>query len=154
MWRACILFPLVLALAGSQPAIRHEAIQKDCPSYFSRALHKTVYRSGDTEPDFPGGPSAYTRFLGKHLRVPEEVMEDGSTSIPRVNMKFVVDDDGMLKCISLNDKKDTSSFGPMEKEAYRLIGLMPKWDPGTCKGKKVPMEVEKLLAACILVEHE
>ncbi len=29
-----------------------------------------------------------------------------------------------------------------EKEALKLFSTMPKWEPGTCKGKAVPVRVQ------------
>lgn len=147
----CLMF---LALTSYLPAPFYEAAQKDCPSYFHKGLNKIVYKSGDTMPEFAGGVYAYMRFINKNLRIPQEIIDDGSASVPMVQMKCIVDQDGTLKCITLNSKKDTASFDPIEKEAYRLLRLMPNWEPGICKGKKVPMELNRVMLSCVILDRE
>ena len=82
-------------------------------------------------PEFPGGLHALSRFLTKHLKVPEEIDEPGTRV--RILVHFVVDRDGSLKSVQCND----SIPSVYEKEIRRVFAKMPKWNPGSQHGKLV-----------------
>jgi protein TonB len=84
----------------------------------------------DENPEFPGGMEAWTRYLQRMLRVPED-LEAGDRKTVRV--KFVVNADGEVTdaIITLSGGKE------FDKEVLRVIGRMPKWKPGKQRGKPV-----------------
>jgi len=73
------------------------------------------------------------RFISRNIRYPALALEYGVQG--RAIVKFLVEEDGTISnvtvlrgiCQSISD------------EVYRVIGLMPKWEPGTIDG--VPTEV-------------
>ncbi len=84
----------------------------------------------DEKPEFPGGMEAWSRYLQRMLRVPED-METGDRKTVRV--KFVVNANG-----EVTDAIITMSGGKeFDKEVLRVIGRMPKWKPGKQRGKPV-----------------
>jgi periplasmic protein TonB len=74
----------------------------------------------ETQPSYPGGWEAMHVFLRKHLRVPE-----GQDRIGTVVIGFVVDKKG-----DVQDAEVTQSLSPeYDKEALRVIRMMPRWRP-------------------------
>ncbi|QNA45229.1 energy transducer TonB [Lacibacter sediminis] len=89
-----------------------------------------ILESPDEKPEFPGGMEAWSRYLQRMLRVPEE-LESGDRKTVRV--KFVVNANG-----EVTDAVITMSGGKeFDKEVMRVIGRMPKWKPGKQRGKPV-----------------
>ena len=89
-----------------------------------------ILESPDEKAEFPGGIEAWTRYLQRMLRVPED-LEEGDRKTVRV--KFVVNADGEVTdaIITLSGGKE------FDKEVLRVIGRMPKWKPGKQRGKPV-----------------
>lgn len=80
-------------------------------------------------PEFPGGYEALNKFLADNVKYPKtEACVSGRTIV-----EFVVNKDG-----SLSDFRVIKSLGPdFDKEALRVLKLMPKWIPGKQKDKCV-----------------
>lgn len=127
-----------------------------CRHYYSQPLNKNVYTTTDIEPEFAGGPAAYQRFLNRHLRYPQEMIdiEEFENVSSMSKMKFIVDTDGRIINPVVHDQSDTTLLNPFEKEVLRIIRLMPKWQPGVCGGKIVAAEVNKPMFICIRLESE
>ena len=82
-------------------------------------------------PEFPGGQEALRRFLGRHLRVPEEAIEPGQRV--KVPVRFVVSKDGQLSGVEFMATADEA----FKKEILRVVAKMPRWIPGSQGGKTV-----------------
>ena len=82
-------------------------------------------------PEFPGGMDGLRRFLGRHLRVPEEVLEVGQKV--KVPVRFVVNKDGQLSGVEFLAEADEA----FKKEILRVVAKMPRWIPGSQNGKNV-----------------
>lgn len=85
-------------------------------------------------PEFPGGITALNEFIAKHIRYPEEAMERGIQG--RVIVQFVIDEHGK----ATNAEVLRSVSPELDKEALRIVGIMPKWNPGIQKGKPTKMK--------------
>ena len=93
---------------------------------------ETVVEFPDKEPSFPGGEEAMFKFITDNIVYPElarEMDEKGT-----VYVQFVVGSDGAIKDVEVI--KGVSDL--LDKEALRVIKMMPKWSPGEQVGKKVP----------------
>jgi periplasmic protein TonB len=90
-----------------------------------------VWIAVEKMPEFPGGNAALIRFLGKHLRVPEDKLDAGERM--RVPVKFVVDMNGMLTDVQFSETADEE----YKSEIRRVMKKMPKWIPGIQNGKPV-----------------
>lgn len=109
----------------------------------------------EIKPEFPGGEAAYQRFLNRNMRIPQEIIDaEEQEPLRSPIMKFVVDTDGQIKNITINNKEKVEDMEPMEKENIRLIKLMPKWTPGICQEKSVAAEIKRPLFICILLQTE
>ena len=91
-----------------------------------------VYVVVDKMPEFPGGEQAMFRYLSENLKYPAIAQENGIQG--RVICQFVVNKDGSITGVEVVRSSGDSSI---DKEAVRLIKTMPRWNPGTQKGKAV-----------------
>ena len=90
-----------------------------------------VYQVVEQMPQFPGGQSAMMKFIADSLRYPSVACE--SRIEGRVVVQFVVDCEGNI----LNPLVVWSVDPLLDREAIRLVKLMPKWIPGRQNGKPV-----------------
>lgn len=91
-----------------------------------------IYEVVENMPRFPnGGMQALMQYLNESIRYPEAATKTGVQG--RVTVQFIVDKDG-----SIDDVKILRSVNPdLDAEAIRVIKMMPRWEPGTHKGKPV-----------------
>lgn len=91
----------------------------------------TVFQVVESMPEFPGGMDACMKWLRDNIKYPSICMENNIQG--RVTAQFVVNKDG-----SIVDIKIVKSVDPyLDKEAERVLGKMPKWQPGKQRGKPV-----------------
>ena len=77
----------------------------------------------DEQPaSFPGGQEALLAFLDQSVRYPEGYE---SCAQGRVVVRFTIDVDGSI----VDPKVIRSLDPPLDKEALRVVSLMPKWKP-------------------------
>lgn len=87
-----------------------------------------VYDCVEQMPSFPGGTQKLKEFIEENLRYPKELEE---TCIQgRVIVRFVVERNGKLS----NVKVVKSVHPVLDKEALRIVKLMPRWIPGRQNG--------------------
>lgn len=92
---------------------------------------QTIFTEVDKLPEFPGGQAALLKYLNTNIKYPTIAQENGVQG--RVIVQFVVNKDG-----SIVDAAVSRGVDPyLDKEALRVINSMPKWKPGTLKGKPV-----------------
>ena len=90
-----------------------------------------IYDIVEQYPEFPGGYSALTEWIDDNLKFPVEAAMDGIEG--RVIVQFIVRPTGKVV-----DAKVVRGIAPsLDKEALRLINIMPNWIPGRQKGKAV-----------------
>lgn len=91
-----------------------------------------VYMMAESMPEFPGGQQALSQYLGENVKYPASLVESGIHGT--VICQFIVKKDG-----SITEVKVVRSGGEpsLDKEAIRVIELMPKWKPGKSRGRAV-----------------
>lgn len=90
-----------------------------------------VYAVVDQKPQFPGGDAALNRFINEHLKYPEELLSERIQG--RVVVKFYIDSLGYV-C----EPEILRSKGPaLDREALRVVRLLPRFNPGKRNGKRV-----------------
>ena len=93
-----------------------------------------IYDKVEELPAFPGGEIALMRFLSDNMKYPKVARESGIQG--RVVVQFVVGSDG-----SIGNAKVIRSINPyLDKEALRVVSVMPRWKPGMQKGKPVSVQ--------------
>ncbi len=90
-----------------------------------------IFQVVENQPEFPGGMTELMKFLQKNIKYPSICQEQGIHG--RVIVQFVVNTDG-----SIVDAQVMKPVNPyLDKEALRVVSIMPKWKPGEQRGKKV-----------------
>lgn len=90
-----------------------------------------VYIDVEQKPEFPGGDKELFKYVQATIKYPTEAYEQKIEG--RVIVQFVVEKDG-----SISDVKVVRKIHPLlDAEAVRVIENMPKWEPGTQRGKIV-----------------
>lgn len=88
-----------------------------------------------TLPEFPGGQNALMLFLSEKIKYPETdriAKREGRTIL-----QFTIDEQGTIQnpLIAKSSGSET-----LDREALRVLALMPSWKPGTMNGKAVKVE--------------
>lgn len=95
-----------------------------------------IFSIVETMPQFPGGDSAVMEFIKNNLIYPENAKENGVQG--KVIVSFVVETDGSISEVTVVRGIDPE----LDAEAIRLIKSMPKWAPGTQRGKPVRVKYQ------------
>jgi TonB family protein len=121
-----ISFLLCNRLVLGQPILK----MADCATTFDSISKRLVYQFVDSEPSFPGGFDSLYSYLFKNLKYPPDIDVAGMVCI-----SFIVEEDGRIT----NERIVKSLAEPCDKGAMDAIRNMPRWIPGKCKGKTVPV---------------
>lgn len=90
-----------------------------------------VFTNVEVLPTFPGGITAFSKFLQENLKYPAAAKENKIQG--RVFVGFIVEKDG-----SLSDFEVKRGIGSgCDEEAIRVMKLSPKWIPGKQNGRNV-----------------
>ncbi|MBN2165800.1 MAG: energy transducer TonB [Marinilabiliaceae bacterium] len=90
----------------------------------------------EDKPEFPGGMKALQRFIIEHVRYPiicQEMNIEGT-----VYVRFIIDKKGSVTGIELVKGVDRN----LDKEALRVIAMMPKWKPGRQRDQPVKVSFQ------------
>jgi TonB family protein len=94
---------------------------------------KVVVRN-EVHPEYPGGYEALMKFIGKHIRYPEAAAKQNLEG--SVQVQFVIETDGTVSSI-----RTLKGLSPeCDREAERVISLMPKWKPAKLNGETVRVQ--------------
>lgn len=85
----------------------------------------------EVKPAFPGGEAAMYKFLCEQIRYPAEAAEDGASG--KVIVQFVIEKDGSVSNVKVLRGKHPA----LDREAVRVVKLMPDWTPGRLGDKPV-----------------
>ena len=118
-----------------------------------------IFDKPEVLPQFPGGETELYGWLARNVKYPSEAIEYGVQG--RIFVQFVVEKDGNIsdiKIAKVSDgraivvtaykakddspeelKKENEEKGlkALQDESIRVVKAMPKWKPGTNKGKPV-----------------
>ena len=99
--------------------------------------HAAVVKDPEPEPEmpsypptFPGGESAWLKFLRGFLQAPED-LEPGERK--EVKVRFWIDENGYFSKFEIIQ----SGGSNFDKEVLRVMKKMPKWEPAMQNGRKV-----------------
>jgi protein TonB len=92
---------------------------------------RPVFTMVEEMPKFPGGETALIRFLSGNITYPKQAIEREIQGT--IYVSFIVNSDGKV-----TDGKILRGIGGgCEKEALRVVKMMPRWTPGKQDGKPV-----------------
>lgn len=122
---------IVLNLDKNDQVIKIVNIPKiDCPKPFAAQTDpQFIYTTVDEDAEFPGGKKALLSFLVKNLEYPEVCI------FGKIYLKFTVLKDGTIENITV--LRGVPDCPECEKEAIRVISIMPTWIPAKVSGKSV-----------------
>ena len=90
-----------------------------------------VFVSVEKMPQFPGGDVALMKWISDNMKYPPIAAENGIDG--RVYCHFVVNADGSVVDVEVTRPLDPN----LDKEAVRVLRLLPKFQPGEQRGKPV-----------------
>ncbi len=90
-----------------------------------------VFTVVEQMPEFPGGEAALNDFLDKNMQYPTMAKEQGIQG--KVWIGFIVDKFGNVSNVEVL----RGIGGGCDEEAARVVGIMPRWNPGKQSGRPV-----------------
>jgi protein TonB len=85
----------------------------------------------DINPRFPGGGGSFLDWLDQNLRYPVAAKRMGIEG--KVIVEFIIDENGRISDVSIYE----SLHRLCDREAIRLVKIMPVWIPGVKNGVKI-----------------
>jgi hypothetical protein len=116
-----VLFSLFLTFESIAQKVEDITIEED-----------SVVELPDIEPSFPGGELELHKFFAENLKFPVDCLDGNFYG--RIEMKFIVEEDGSISTIQINEKQ--LGCAQLVEEATRVLMLMPKWNSGEVEGIK------------------
>lgn len=111
-----------------------EGVQKDAT--VTEALPQTpvddgsdVLRTVEQLPEFPGGMVEFMKWLTRNLKYPPYASARKIQG--KVVVSFIVNKDGSIASPKIEKSCDPN----LDREALRIVRMMPKWKPGIMDGK-------------------
>lgn len=95
----------------------------------------TIATYPEQPPEFPGGERELIKFIQKNIQYPSD--ERTRKAEGTVTTRFLVERNGKIKDALVI--KGVESAPGLNKEALRIIGLMPDWKPAKMNGETVPV---------------
>jgi TonB family protein len=90
-----------------------------------------IYEQPEIMPEFPGGASAYIKYMRTNLQYPPAALADNVQG--KVIVRFILDSTGTI----VDPRIQQSLRDDCDAEALRIIQQMPRWKPGRQKGRAV-----------------
>ena len=84
-------------------------------------------------PEFPGGMAGLGPFIQKNLQYPQMAKEAGLSG--KCFLKFVVNENGSISDVTV--LKGVPGCGECDREAIRVVKMMPAFKPGKQNGRSV-----------------
>ncbi len=92
-----------------------------------------IYTYVDEDPEFPGGYAAMMAFIQKNFNYPQVAIENNIQG--KCYIKFVVKGDGSVNSVQI--ERGIAGCPECDKEALRVVKMMPGWRAGKVNGKSV-----------------
>ncbi|MDR3250799.1 MAG: TonB family protein [Tannerella sp.] len=90
-----------------------------------------IFVTAEKMPEFPGGDAALLKWINEHITYPTIASENGIQG--RVFCEFTVNADGSVQDVIAIKPLDPN----LDREALRVLRLLPKFKPGEQRGKPV-----------------
>lgn len=127
--------------------------KRSCDSTFKDTDGVIVHTCADKDPGFgPDSRNFYDDFIDKNMVYPEAARDAGTGG--KVIVQVIITEKGILKSAKVVKGIKGKGGEDCNKEALRLIGLLPKWQPATIDGKPVRMVTKLPVHFAIATEAE
>ena len=90
-----------------------------------------IFTIVDQMPRYVYGEQGLAEFISHNIRYPTEARQEGVEG--RILCSFIVGTDGTISNIEVVE----GLHPQLDNEAIRVLGLMPRWNPGENGGEKV-----------------
>ncbi|MBR2195241.1 MAG: energy transducer TonB [Salinivirgaceae bacterium] len=90
-----------------------------------------IFMIVENMPEFPGGDLALRKYIAENVKYPEIAKENGLSG--KVFVQFVINQRGEVENVKIARGVDPA----LDKEAIRVVQNLPKWKPGSQRGKPV-----------------
>lgn len=131
----------VAPLAIGDPAVTSETTTMETPTLGGSIIEGKFPNTMDSAltnveqmPQFPGGNDSLIKFIRKNFNYTNKPNRD-PIKRTKIYVQFIVDKNGTIKNL-----KVLKGINPLlDKEALRVMNMMPKWKPGNQNGETVPV---------------
>ena len=131
MFLKVISFVMVSVFTAAFSTVSAANVKGECLSAPGDTTETRIFCNPEVMPSFRGGQQKLMQFISDNLRWPEGC--DDSCIQGRVVISFMIEKDG-----SITEPKVVKSLDPaFDKEALRVVEMMPKWNPAKVNGKVV-----------------
>lgn len=120
--------PEVLEPVASKEEAK-EDVKEDLPEAVDMFDAPVDFRVVEDLPQFPGGAVEFMKWLTKNLKYPPSAQQRKVQG--RVVAQFIVNKDGSISDLVLVEKVSPE----LDREALRVLRMMPKWTPGVMDAK-------------------
>jgi TonB family protein len=112
--------------------------KRACDSTFKDTDGVLVHTCADKDPGFgDDSKKVYLKFIDNNLIYPKTAQKAGTSG--KVIVQVIITEKGILKSAKVVKGIKGPGGEDCNKEALRLIGLLPKWQPAIIDGKAVRM---------------
>lgn len=101
-------------------------------SVLAQDENNMIFGPVEIMPEYPGGQRALFQFLSDSIKYPPLSVQRGEEG--RAIVSFIIDKDGSVDSVSVTR---SSGYEALDREAVRVLNLMPNWSPGKVRGKLV-----------------
>ena len=105
------------------------------PTVVDMELNPLNFRIVEELPEFPGGATAFMKWLTNNLRYPPTAQQRKVEG--KVVAQFIVNTDGSISNIELVTRVDPN----LDREALRVLRMMPQWKAGKQNDKACRTQV-------------
>ena len=112
-----------------------EADNPEQPTVVDMENNPLNFRIVEELPEFPGGAVEFMKWLTKNLHYPASAQQRKVQG--KVVAQFIVNTDGSISNIEIMKSVDAS----LDREAMRVLRLMPHWKPGQQNAKPCRTQV-------------
>lgn len=114
---------------GETEATEQEKVPPIPPVAIDADNNPLNFRVVERLPEFPGGMTEFMKWLTKNLKYPESARRQNQQGT--VVISFIVNTDGSTSEIRVVRPRHPD----LDREAVRVVRMMPKWKPGEDHGK-------------------
>jgi periplasmic protein TonB len=102
---------------------------------FSQTLKDTIYSEVEELAEFPGGVKLMNQFIAKNIRLNNTELDSVGYLNYKVFVKFIINEEGEVNNTQI--VKGCNNCVSCDKEAVRVIKMMPRWKAGKQSGLPV-----------------
>lgn len=106
-----------------------------CDSTRKSQADTTVFTIVEVAPEFPGGIESLKTFIKSNSTIP--LASKTEKDIVWMHLRLLIERDGKVSAVQVKriGSIDEHKYEKYEREAQRIVSMMPNWKPGSQDGK-------------------